>query len=229
MTRPARQYCNSGNEHWRQNVQTPRWIGLGERPGYGGELHAFSESLTAHLSFFIFQLRFTSNLVSSHLPVQSLASTSFHPENTCVVMKEASMTSPEAGRSEPTDASAQDDFLLYDGECPFCSFYARKSGFRTQSGKRLTLIDANRAPERLAELRGQGCEVGEGMVLVLDGRRYQGADAMTALEAMTSSTGWFGSLSKWFASNPKRVRVFYPWLRKLRGVARWVKGRGARR
>lgn len=136
------------------------------------------------------------------------------------------MTSPEAGRSEPADASSQDAFLLYDGVCPFCSFYARKSGFRTQTGRTLTLIDANRAPELLAELRGQGCEVDEGMVLVLDGHRYQGAEAMVALETMTSGTGWSGRLSKWFTSNPKRVRTFYPWLRKLRGAALWVKGRG---
>ncbi len=135
------------------------------------------------------------------------------------------MTSPEAGRSEPTDVSAQDEYLLYDGECPFCSFYARKSEFRTQTGQRLTLIDANRAPERLAQLSERGCEVGEGMVLVLDGRVYQGADAMTALEAMTSGGGWFGRLAKWFASNPRRVRTFYPLFRRLRGVARWVKGK----
>ncbi len=139
------------------------------------------------------------------------------------------MTSPEAGRSEPIGASAQDAFLLYDGECPFCSFYARKSGFKTQTGRPLTLIDANRAPDLIAELRAGGCEVEEGMVLVLDGRRYQGASAMTALEAMASATGWFNGLAKWFASNPKRVRIFYPWLRRLRGVARWVKGRGVRR
>ena len=89
------------------------------------------------------------------------------------------MTSPEAERTEPTGASAQDAFLLYDGECPFCSFYARKSKFKTQTGRPLTLIDANRAPDLIAELRAGGCEVEEGMVLVLDGRRYQGASAMT--------------------------------------------------
>ena len=135
------------------------------------------------------------------------------------------MTSPEAERAEPAEESAQDAFLLYDGACPFCSFYARKSGFKTPGGRPLTLIDANRAPELLARLREGGCEVNEGMVLVLDGRRYQGAQAMTALEAMTSGTGWFGRLSKWFASNPKRVRAFYPWFQKLRRAALWVKGR----
>ena len=135
------------------------------------------------------------------------------------------MTSPEAGRTEPADASAQDDFLLYDGECPFCSFYARKSGFETPDGRPLKLIDANRAPELLAGLRGQGCEVDEGMVLVTGGRLYQGAEAMTALEAMTSGTGWFVRLSKWFASNPARVRALYPWFQRLRRAALWVKGR----
>ena len=135
------------------------------------------------------------------------------------------MTSQEAERTEPADESAQDDFLLYDGACPFCRFYARKSGFRTPGGKPLALIDANRAPELIAELREEGCGVDEGMVLVIDGRRYQGAAAMTALKAMTSGTGWFGGLSKWFASNPKRVRAFYPWFQKLRRAARWGNGR----
>lgn len=135
------------------------------------------------------------------------------------------MTSPEAERAEPAGESSQHAFLLYDGECPFCSFYARKSRFETPGGRPLTLIDANHAPELISELRGGGCEVEEGMVLVVDGRHYQGAEAMTALEAMTSGTGWFGGLSKWFASNPKRVRAFYPWFQRLRRAALWVKGR----
>lgn len=134
------------------------------------------------------------------------------------------MTSPEVERTEPAGASSQDAFLIYDGECPFCSFYARKSEFETQTGRTLTLIDANRAPELLAELRQEGCDIEEGMILVLDGRRYQGAAAMTALEAMTNGTGWFGRSSKWFASNPKRVRAFYPWFRRLRRAALWVRG-----
>ena len=136
------------------------------------------------------------------------------------------MTSPEAERTEHAEESSQDDFLLYDGECPFCSFYARRSEFRTPGGRPLTLIDANRAPELLAGLRGQSCEVDEGMVLVSGGRLYQGAEAMTALEAMTSGAGWFGRLSKWFASSPARVRALYPWFQRLRCAALWVKGRG---
>ena len=135
------------------------------------------------------------------------------------------MTSPDVERVEDTDESEPEAYLLYDGECPFCCFYARKSGFETPDGRPLALVDANRAPDLIEELRKDGCGVDEGMVLVLDGRRYQGAEAMTALEAMTGGTGWFGGLSKWFASNPKRARALYPWFRRLRRAALWVKGR----
>ena len=133
------------------------------------------------------------------------------------------MTSPEAERIEPVDESDRDAFLLYDGECPFCSFYVRKSEFKTPNGSPLTLIDANRAPALLAELRREGCEVEEGMVLVADGRHRQGAEAMTALRAMTTETNWFGRLSRRFASNPARLRTFYPWFCGLRRVALWMK------
>ncbi len=159
------------------------------------------------------------------MQLHSLASAPFRAENADVETGEAMMTSQEADHKEPASASAQDAYLLYDGECPFCRFYARKSGFETPDGRPLKLIDANRAPERISELREAGCEVDEGMVLVLDGRSYQGAAAMTALESMTSGTGWFNRLAKWFASNPKRARAFYPWFRRLRRAALRVKGR----
>ena len=141
-------------------------------------------------------------------------------------LEEATMTAPEADRGESADASEPDDFLVYDGECPFCRFYAHKSEFKTPAGRPLKLIDANQAPEILAQMREGGCEVEEGMVLVSGGRRYQGAEAMTALGAMTSGGGWFGRLSRWFATNPGRVRAFYPWFLRLRGAALWMKGRG---
>ena len=85
------------------------------------------------------------------------------------------MTSPDVERVEDTDESEPEAYLLYDGECPFCCFYARKSGFETPDGRPLALVDANRAPDLIEELRKDGCGVDEGMVLVLDGRRYQGA------------------------------------------------------
>ncbi len=122
-------------------------------------------------------------------------------------------------------ASSPDGFLLYDGECMYCRTYARKSRFRTPAGKRLRLIDGRKAPELVAELRRDGCDLEDGMVLVLDGRRYQGADAMTVLGSMTTGTDGFNRLARWFGSSTGRVRFFYPWFRRLRRAGLWVTGK----
>ena len=155
-----------------------------------------------------------------------LDSKRFGKENLDLEPKEAGMTSQESDRTESADISSQDTFLLFDGECPFCSFYARKSRFEMQTGRPLRLIDASRAPELVDKLRREGCDIEAGMILVLEGRRYQGAAAMTALEAMTSGDDWFNRLMRWFSSNPRRARILYPWLRMLRRAALWVRGKG---
>ena len=118
-----------------------------------------------------------------------------------------------------------DTFLLYDGDCPFCRVYTRKSRFETRIGEPLTLIDAKEAPDLVAALRREGYDVEHGMILARDGRRYQGAAAMMALESMTSGTDRFNRLARWFSSNPNRVRILYPWFRSLRNVARWIKSK----
>ncbi len=133
------------------------------------------------------------------------------------------MTSPEAG--EPAVESSQGDFLLYDGDCPYCRMYARKSGFRTPAGKRLRRIDGRKAPELVAGLRRDGCDLEDGMILVLEGRRYQGAEAMAVLGSMTTGTDWFNRLMRWFGSNSERARFFYPWFRRLRQAGLRVTGK----
>ncbi len=134
------------------------------------------------------------------------------------------MASRNTGEDGLAGTSAQDPFLLYDGECPFCSFYVAKSQFETRLGRPLHLIDGRKAPDLVARLRREGYDLERGMILVLDGRRYHGGDAMTVLEPMTAGSGRFGRLARWFASSPGRVRVAYPWLRRLRRVALLTKG-----
>ena len=129
----------------------------------------------------------------------------------------------EAGA--PDLAAPDEPFLLYDGECPFCSFYVAKSRFEARVGKPLRLIDGRAAPRLVAKLRREGYDLETGMILALDGRRFHGADAMTALEAMSAVAGGFAGLANRFASSPARVRRAYPWLRRLRRMALLAKGR----
>lgn len=135
------------------------------------------------------------------------------------------VTSLETGGDDSAVEFSPGDFLLYDGECIYCRMYVRKSRFRTPTGKRLRLMDGRKAPELVAGLRRDGCDLEDGMVLVLDGRRYQGADAMTVLGSMTTGTDWFNRLARWFGSSAGRVWFFYPWFRRLRQAGLRVTGK----
>ena len=135
------------------------------------------------------------------------------------------MSSREIGGDKPAATSPQDDFLLYDGECIYCRTYARKSRFRTRTGKRLRLIDGRKAPELVTELQRDGRELEDGMILVLEGRRYQGAEALTVLGSMTTGTDWFNRLTRWFGSSSERARFFYPLFRRLRQTGLWMAGK----
>ena len=124
-----------------------------------------------------------------------------------------------------TDSSGNNDFLLYDGECVYCRTYARKARIRTPSGKRLQFIDGRKVPQLVEELRRDGCDIEDGMILILEGRRYQGAEAMEVLGAMASEPGWVNRLTRWVGSRSRRARFFYPWFRRLRRAGLWMAGK----
>src|SRR5262245_53290528 len=88
-------------------------------------------------------------------------------------------------------SAAAPDFLLYDGDCPVCSAYVAMARLR-QRHPRLQVLDARAEPGLVAELRGRGYEINEGMVLCLDGVIHFGADAtrMIALMGQSSPSAW---------------------------------------
>ena len=133
--------------------------------------------------------------------------------------------SRQHGTGSPDAAAPEDPFLLYDGECPFCSYYVAKSRFEARIGRPLALIDGRQAPGPVARLREEGFDLERGMILVLDGRTYHGAAALAALEAPGGGTGPFGALTRWLAGSPRRAAAAYPWLRLLRRAALLAKGK----
>ena len=133
------------------------------------------------------------------------------------------MTARKAERDTHVEPGAPEPLLVYDGACPFCRAYVRQPRFTTRAGQRLRLVDGREAPELVDRMRRGGCDLDEGMILVDGDRRYHGAAAMTRLEAMATGSGRLDRLARWLASNPARARRLYPWLRRLRAVALWVK------
>lgn len=99
-----------------------------------------------------------------------------------------------------------ENVLYYDGECPFCRRYADYVRLRRKFN--LTLKNAREEMEAIAAFRAQGFEINNGMILVLEGKIYQGAEALAVLE-----------------NTLRPLRVFYPLLNGFRKVLLRLLGR----
>jgi predicted DCC family thiol-disulfide oxidoreductase YuxK len=120
--------------------------------------------------------------------------------------------------------SMQRDFLLYDGECPFCSAYARMQRLRA-AGVHLALLDARDEPELVARFAREGLDINEGMILRLGGSTYFGSDVLHTIALLTGPTGFANRLVARLFANRTVARVLYPALRAGRNATLKVMGR----
>lgn len=117
-----------------------------------------------------------------------------------------------------------ENYLLYDGECPFCSRYVALTKLRETVGP-LRLINArDRTPELAAATR-DGFVIDQGMLLHLDGQDYYGADCLNRLALLSSRSTLFNRISYAAFRIPVLARIAYPILRFGRNLALTLLGR----
>jgi predicted DCC family thiol-disulfide oxidoreductase YuxK len=116
------------------------------------------------------------------------------------------------------------NWLLYDGDCPFCSSYVSYVRLREAAGP-VTLADARKHPALVAEAKALGFDIDVGMVLKLDGQYYFGADCIHALSLLTTPSGVFNRLSRSLFKSKTVARFAYPLLRACRNLSLLVLGR----
>jgi predicted DCC family thiol-disulfide oxidoreductase YuxK len=116
------------------------------------------------------------------------------------------------------------NYLIYDGECPFCSRFARLTRLRDTVGE-LHLVDARVPSPEVDAARAAGFVLDQGMLLRLDGRDYYGADCIQRLALLSSRSTWFNRLTYALLRSPGVARWSYPILRFGRNAALRVLGR----
>jgi predicted DCC family thiol-disulfide oxidoreductase YuxK len=121
-------------------------------------------------------------------------------------------------------AEISNNWLLYDGECPFCSRYVRHVRLREAIGK-ITLANAREHATLVEEVQRLGFSVDTGMVLKLDGNYYHGADCIHALALLTTPSGWFNRLNSLVFRSKTASKVLYPVLRAGRNLTLRLLGR----
>jgi predicted DCC family thiol-disulfide oxidoreductase YuxK len=110
-----------------------------------------------------------------------------------------------------TKNTARGDFLLYDGECPACSAYVAMAQLR-RLYPHLEILDARTEPALVADLRRQGYEINDSMVLRLDGALHVGAAATRTIARLGRA-----SPSRWRRAGLSFIGVApYRWLSRGR-------------
>jgi predicted DCC family thiol-disulfide oxidoreductase YuxK len=120
--------------------------------------------------------------------------------------------------------SRQGDFLLYDGECPFCSAYVRMQRLRA-AGVDLALLDARDEPALVARFAREGLDVNEGMILRFRGNTYFGGDVMHVISLMSGPAGALNRAMGLLFANRTMARALYPFLRAGRNATLRLLGR----
>jgi predicted DCC family thiol-disulfide oxidoreductase YuxK len=130
--------------------------------------------------------------------------------------------------AQPQDGGNHDQradaWLVYDGDCPFCSRYVQYLRLRQAAGP-VRLVNAREGGPLVDELQRAGLDLDNGMVLKLGGRYYHGADCIHALALLSSGSGLFNRINARVFRSPQLSRVLYPVLRAGRNTALRLLGR----
>ncbi|MEM8770331.1 MAG: DCC1-like thiol-disulfide oxidoreductase family protein [Pseudomonadota bacterium] len=111
-----------------------------------------------------------------------------------------------------------DIYVIYDGECPFCSAYVRMVRLREVAGN-VRLLDAREAHPVVDELKARGFDFDEGMALKIGDAVYHGDECVHQLAMMSGPSNTLNALHFWVFKNPARSKFLYPFLRAGRNVA----------
>jgi predicted DCC family thiol-disulfide oxidoreductase YuxK len=123
-----------------------------------------------------------------------------------------------------TRASDDDVWVVYDGECPFCSRYVLLYRLR-ERGQHVHLIDARSSHPIVGEIRARNLDLNEGMVVRWRGQYHYGADAMHLLATLAGDGSFFNRLNRLLFSRPRLARALYPALVRGRKLTLRLLGR----
>lgn len=129
---------------------------------------------------------------------------------------------PPADGGGPGDGD--DAWLVYDGECPLCSAYARRVGEDAGNAGEIALVDARSGGPQVAELRRRAYDPDAGMALKLGGQYYFGSAALHRLAQLSAGRGALGIANRLLFRHRRAARLGCPLLQAGRRLLLRLKG-----
>jgi predicted DCC family thiol-disulfide oxidoreductase YuxK len=115
-------------------------------------------------------------------------------------------------------------WIIYDGECPFCSRYVLMYQIKRHV-ERVHLIDARSDHPIVQEIRALKLNLDNGMAVKWNGKIYHGAAAIHLLGLLGTSDSAFNWINSRLFARPKLARLLYPLLVRGRRITLWALGR----
>jgi predicted DCC family thiol-disulfide oxidoreductase YuxK len=117
-----------------------------------------------------------------------------------------------------------DNWILYDGDCPFCRNYVKLQRLRATAGS-VRIINARDGGPEVDEVKAAGLNLDEGMVFSYGGQKYHGDHAMHMIALMSANTGPVGRVISWLFASRRRADLLYPFLLNGRNCTLRLLGR----
>jgi predicted DCC family thiol-disulfide oxidoreductase YuxK len=115
-------------------------------------------------------------------------------------------------------AEAGKTYVVYDGECPFCSSYVNLLRLREAAGP-VVLLNAREDHPVVREVEQHGVVLDQEMALVMGNEIYSGGECINRLALMSTQSGVFNRLNAVLFSSPGFSKFAYPFLRCGRNLA----------
>jgi predicted DCC family thiol-disulfide oxidoreductase YuxK len=119
---------------------------------------------------------------------------------------------------------SQKTYIVYDGQCPFCSRYVKLLRLRDAAGS-VVLVDARQAHPAVRYAEQQGIVLDNEMALIIGGRLYSGPECINRLALMSTPSGIFNRINALSFSSPRTSTLLYPAMRLVRNITLRLLGR----
>jgi len=102
-------------------------------------------------------------------------------------------------------------WLVYDGDCPFCTAGAKMYRLRQAVGE-LHIVNGRdiAGSELMNAIEAHGFDLNTGIVARFDGRLYHGKDALHLLAMLGSTHGWLNRLNVTLFRHRAVITLLYP-------------------